>query len=181
MRTVTLTRGRLSAFRTYLWKEEKSKATVEKYLRAVTSFAQYAENRPVSRDMTIAWKQHLEQRGYAARSINSMLVSLNRFLDFMNMPGNKVKTIRIQRQTYTTAKQELSKDEYLRLLEAAQGRCQLRLIIETICATGIRVSELRHFTAEAVRQGEVTIHCKSKIRSILIPGALRKKLLEFGE
>ena len=180
MKTVILTPRRLAAFRAHLWQEEKSRATVEKYLRDMAQFARFSENRPVSRELAIVWKRHLESRGYAVRSINSMLVSLNRLMDFLHLPECKVKTLRIQRQTYRAAEQELSREEYLRLLDAARGRRQLRLIIETICATGIRVSELRHFTAEAARQGEVTIHCKSKVRTILIPGRLRKKLLDFA-
>ncbi|MBE6935618.1 MAG: integrase [Ruminococcaceae bacterium] len=180
MKRVSVTRRHLAAFRAYLWKEEKSRATVEKYLRDMACFAQFAADRPVSREIAIAWKQYLEGRGYAVRTINSMLVSLNRFLEFLGRSDCRVKTIRVQRQTYSAAEQELSREEYLRLLTAAQNRPQLHLVIETICATGIRVSELRHFTAEAVRQSEVTIHCKGKIRTILIPGALRKKLLRFA-
>jgi len=110
----------------------------------------------------------------------SMLTSLNSLFDFLDWTDCKVKTLRRQRQIYCAEEKELSKSEYLRLLKASEKQVQLNLVLQTICATGIRVSELRYFTVEAVKRGEVTVRCKNKTRTILIPGKLKKLLLSFA-
>lgn len=173
-----LSPGHLIPFREYLLREEKSAATVEKYLRDAGAFVTFADNRPITKELTVAFKQSLKERQYAVRSINSMLASLNSLLNFLGWTDCKVKTLRCQRQTYCAADKELSKAEYLRLLEASRKQVQLNLVMQTICGTGIRVSELRYFTVEAVRRGEITVCCKSKTRTILVPGKLKKLLCE---
>lgn len=175
----TITQTHLTAFEDYLLREEKSAATVEKYLRDARAFVLYAEGKTVSKELTVAYKKSLEDTGYKPRSINSMLASLNSFLDYIGAGDCKVKTVRVQKQTYLTEEKELSKDEYKRLLAAAKNKEQLNLVIRTICATGIRVSELKYFTVEAVRSGEVSVKCKSKTRTIIVPGDLRKLLLSY--
>lgn len=170
----------LGQFAQQLRREEKSGATVEKYLRDAGAFLAFAGDGEVTKEAVIAFKGYLTQKGYAVRSVNSMLASLNSFLIFLGLPECRAKSIRQQRQTYCAEDKELSRGEYLRLLEAAKGQPQLRLVMETICATGIRVSELRFFTVEAVRQGEVTVDCKSKTRNIFVPGKLRKLLLKYA-
>jgi integrase len=110
-----------------------------------------------------------------------MLASLNSLLDFLGLSACKVKNIRTQRQTYSTEDKELTKAEYLRLLEASKKNEQLNLVIQTICGTGIRVSELRYFTVEAIRSGEVIVDCKNKTRTILVPGKLKKLLLNYAK
>lgn len=175
-----ITQTHLTAFEEYLLREEKSAATVEKYLRDARAFVLYAEGKTVTKEMTVAYKKSLEETGYKPRSVNSMLAGLNRFLDFMGAADCKVKTVRIQKPTYLTEEKELTKDEYKRLLAAARNKEQLNLVIRTICATGIRVSELKYFTVEAVRNGEVSVKCKSKTRTILVPGDLRKLLLNYA-
>lgn len=176
----TTTQTHLTAFEEYLLREEKSAATVEKYLRDARAFVLYAEGKTITMEMTVAYKKSLEETGYKPRSVNSMLAGLNRFLDFMGAADCKVKTVRIQKPTYLTEEKELTKDEYKRLLAAARNKEQLNLVIRTICATGIRVSELKYFTVEAVRNGEVSVKCKSKTRTILVPGDLRKLLLSYA-
>ena len=109
-----------------------------------------------------------------------MLASVNGFLGFLEWHDCKVKNIRLQHQTYCAEEKELTKAEYLRLLEASKKNEQLNLVLQTICGTGIRVSELRYFTVEAVRRGEITVNCKSKTRTILVPGKLRKLLLSYA-
>ena len=168
-------------FHEYLVLEEKSTATVEKYLRDVRAFHLFAYQQAVTKERMMAYKKFLIEKGYAASSINSMLASLNSLLDFLGWSDCKVKNIKTQRQTYCAEEKELTKSEYLRLLEAAKGRPQLHLILETICGTGIRVSELRFFTAEAVKRGEITVSCKSKTRTILLPGKLKKMLLDHAK
>ena len=171
----------INTFREYLVLEEKSTATVEKYLRDVRAFHLFACQQAVTKERMMAYKKYLIEKGYAASSINSMLASLNSLLDFQGWSDCKVKNIKTQRQTYCAEEKELTKSEYLRLLEAAKDRPQLHLILETICGTGIRVSELRFFTAEAVKRGEITVSCKSKTRTILLPSKLKKMLLDHAK
>lgn len=171
----------LLEFSDHLVREEKSKATQEKYLRDIRGFLAFAGSAPVSKELVVSWKRKLIDRRYAVRSINSMLASVNSFLSFLGLHDCKVKNIRLQRQTYCTEERELTKSEYLRLLEASGKNEQLGLVLQTICGTGIRVSELRYFTVEAVRQGEITVSCKSKTRTILVPGKLRKLLVNYAK
>ena len=171
----------LASFREHLILEEKSAATVEKYVRDANGFLEFAGDREVTKELAVAYKNDRQERCYAVRSINSMLASINSLMDFLNWADCKVKTLRCQRQTYCAAEKELTKAEYLRLLEASQSQEQLNLVIQAICGTGIRVSELRYFTVEAVRDGEITVRCKSKTRTILVPGKLKKRLLNYAK
>jgi len=163
-----------------LLQEEKSTVTIEKYLRDARAFFAFMGGKVVSKEDIIAYKRHLMDRGYATRSINSMLAALNHLLEYMGWPELKVKNMRTQRQTYCEEEKELTKEEYMRLLEAAKDRPQLQLVLQTICGTGIRVSELKYFTREAIRRGNVTVRCKGKSRTILIPDSLKQLLLEHA-
>lgn len=176
-----LTNCQIQNFYDYLVREEKSNATCEKYIRDVRAFWLFTGSHWVTKELVVAWKKKLVEQGYAIRSINSMLASVNSFLGFLGWYDCKVKNIRLQRQTYCAEEKELSKEEYLRLLEASRKNDQLNLVLQTICGTGIRVSELRYFTVEAVRHGEITVNCKSKTRTILVPGKLRKLLLHYAK
>ena len=177
----TFNRKDIEQFHAYLQEEEKSRATMEKYLRDVEAFSAFIDGREVTRELVRAWKESLVEGGYAAASINSMLASVNSLLRFLGWEDCKVKNLKTQRRTYCPEEKELTRAEYLRLLEAAKNQPQLKLIMETLCATGARVSELRHFTVEAVRSGQVEISCKGKIRTILLPGKLKKLLLAFAK
>ena len=170
----------LEQFHAYLQREEKEPATQEKYLRDVRAFCSFAGKREVTKNLVKAWKEALMEGKYAVRSINSMLASLNSLLAFLSWEDCKVKNLKTQHQTYCPEEKELTKAEYLRLLKAAKDQCQLKLVMETICGTGIRVSELRFFTVEAVRSGQIEISCKGKIRTILVPGKLKKLLLVYA-
>ena len=180
MNEKSLTADQIRSFYQHLVREEKSTATLEKYLRDVRAFAVYAGEAPMTKELVLGYKQHLIERHYAVRSINSMLASLNSLLMFLGWPECRVKCLKQQKQIYCPEEKELTKGEYLRLLEAAGEESQLRLVMQTICGTGIRVSELRYFTVEAVRQGEVVVSCKAKTLTILIPGKLRKRLLDYA-
>jgi len=180
MKNRILTKADLKTFHSHLIREEKSLATLQKYLRDARVFLDFAGETEVSKELVMAYKQALVEREYAARSINSMLASLNSLLEFLGWGDCKVKSLKLQQQTYCTEEKELTKAEYLRLLEAAKGMPQLHLVMQTICGTGIRVSELRYFTVEGVRRGEIVVRCKGKTRTILLPGKLKKLLLEYA-
>ena len=175
-----ITEEMLRSYHQYLLREEKSTATVEKYLRDVRAFAFYAGESEITKEVVLEYKRELQKKEYAVRSINSMLASLNSFLIYMGWTDCKVKSFKLQRQVYCAEEKELTKAEYERLLKAAEKNEQLRLVMQTICGTGIRVSELKFFTVEAVSRGEVIVNCKAKTRTILIPGKLRKRLLDYA-
>lgn len=180
MNNQTVTRQALLGFRQALIREERTPATVEKYLRDAAAFLASAGEFPLTKETVLAYKKQLIDRQYAVSSVNSMLAAVNAFLEYLGLRDCRVKSIRTQRQTYCPEDKELSKGEYLRLLEASRSNEQLNLVIQTICATGIRVSELRYFTVESVRQGRVTVSCKNKTRTILVPGKLKGLLLRYS-
>ncbi len=169
------------AFVEYLRENEKSPATVEKYMRDARSFAEFLGNRELSREFVLAYKQYIIEKGYAARSVNSMLASVNAFLEFLGRPDCRVKALKIQRQAFCPEEKELTKAEYLRLVETAKkkGNGRLALLIQTICGTGIRVGELRFITVEAAKRGEAVVRCKGKTRTVFLVKELRKKLLRW--
>jgi len=170
----------LEHFRKHLIQEEKSQATIEKYMRDVGTFFAFLTGKKLEKERTIEYKHDLQERNYSIRSINSMLTALNHFLEFIGRHDCKVKMFRCQRQTYCPEEKELTLEEYQRLLDASKGDQRLKLVIQTICGTGIRVSELKHFTVEAVINREISVSCKGKIRTILIPKKLRKLLLDYA-
>ena len=178
---MVLSTQQLRAFSSYLCRQEKSMATQEKYLRDARAFCDYAEGTSITKDTVMGWKKQPLMDGYAVRSINSMLASVNSLLTFLGWHDCKVKNNRTQRQTYCPEDKELTKGEYLRLLSASKKNEQLNLVLQTICGTGIRVSELQFFTVEAVRCGEITVNCKSKTRTILVPGKLKNILLNYAK
>ena len=180
MNTRILTENHLQSFEQHLYSEEKSAATIGKYLRDVRAFFAYTGTQAITKEIVLAFKNRLVEENYAVGSINTMLASLNSLFNFLGWQDCKVRNIRQQRQTYCAEDKELSKDEYMRLLKAAENQPQLCLIMKTICGTGIRVSELQYFTVEAVRRGEVTIRCKGKTRTVLIPNQLKKMLLQWA-
>lgn len=177
----TITEKNLQEFSIWLAHEEKSPATREKYLRDVRAFAAFAGGQKIVKELVLAWKEVLVAKKYTARSINSMLSGLNSLLCFLGLEDCKVKNLKTQRQIYCPEEKELTKAEYLRLLDAAREQPQLRLVMETICGCGIRVSELQFFTTEAVGNGKIEISNKGKIRTILITGKLKKKLLDWAK
>ncbi len=176
-----LTIQSIREFEEYLRQEEKSQATIEKYLRDVNAFEKYLHKRAVTKERMIEFKNRLIENGYAVSSINSMLASVNSLLCFLGWSDCKTKNLRQQKQIYCAEDKEMTKEDYLRLLKAAEGNQQLSLVMKTICGTGIRVSELKYFTVEAVKCGEVKIYCKNKTRTVLIPGKLGKMLMLYAK
>ena len=180
MTETNITETMIEQYAHKLYEEEKSRATIEKYVRDVSAFSKYAGNQAITKELTIAYKRDLPAKGYAVISANSMLASINSFLTFCGRSDCKVKLYRVQKKPYLSANKELSKAEYQRLLGAASHDKRLWLLLQAICSTGIRVSELRYFTVETVRTGEISIACKSKLRSILIPKGLQRLLLQYA-
>ena len=177
-----ITESIISSFKIYLQNEEKSANTIEKYMRDVKAFAVYANSLDVTKEMVISYKNKLITDNYAVRSINSMIASLNSLFVFVGWNDLKVKSIKLQRQIYCPEEKELTKAEYLRLVNTAKqkGNERLNLLIQTICGTGIRVSELQYITVEAVKCGEAIVSLKGKTRSVFIVRELKKKLLRYA-
>lgn len=179
MKNRILTSEKIKGFKEYLIYEEKSKITVDKYIHDVSAFMEYTNGLEITKNIVLSYKKELVSK-YAVRSVNSKLASVNSFLSFLGWEDCKVKSLKIQREMYSSEEKELTKTEYIRLLNAANNNSRLRLIIETICGTGIRVSELQYFTLEAIKCGTVTVSCKNKTRSIIVPSKLRKLLLSYA-
>lgn len=169
-------------FATFLRQEEKSKNTVEKYLRDVGKFANFANGKPVTKELVLAYKKQLLEDGYAVRSVNSMLAALNCFFSWAGCPDYRVKPLRLQQETYCPEERELTQEEYVRLICAARKKNnpRLALLLQTIAATGIRISELRFVTVEAVQSGKISVFLKGKHRMVLLVPKLQKILLRYA-
>ncbi len=173
----------IQAYADHLRLEEKSAATVEKYLRDVRAFARWLEGREITKERTAAWKTHLVERGYAPASVNAMLSALNGLLDFLELGTCRVKFLKLQRRMFRDDSRDLTRSDYNALTAAAkaQNKTRLALLMEAICATGIRVSEVQYITVEAARAGRAEVALKGKIRTILIPSKLCRKLLKYAK
>lgn len=180
--TNVITPGSLNGFRDYLTGLERSGGTVESYLRGVRAFAAWLDGAPVEASSAGEWKRQLVRQGYEPRTVNAMLAAVHSFFRFMGWQGLETRALKIQRRMFREDSRELTKEEYQRLLAAAQSRGEerLALVMEAICSTGIRVSEVRYLTVEAARRGRADVALKGKIRTILIPNKLCRKLLKYA-
>ena len=171
----------IAEFEEHLILEERSVATIQKYIRDVNAFMAYAQNSAITKETVIAYKKYL-QENYAVRSVNSMLASINSFFSLFGWNDLKVKSLKLQQQVFCPEEKELTKEEYTRLCRTAERRHneRLNLILQTICGTGIRVSELQYITVEAVKHGEAVVCCKAKTRTVFLVKALRQKLLHYA-
>lgn len=178
-----ITAAHCAEFVYHLQAEERGRGTIDKYLRDVRGFIAWLQSAPVTKAKTAQWKQQLQSSGYKPATVNSKLAALNAFFRFMGWEECRVKALRLQRQIFRDSARELTRAEYARLLQSAakQGQERLALLLETICATGIRVSEVRSITVEAARAGRAEIALKGKIRTILLPAKLRRKLLQYAK
>lgn len=178
-----LTEQQIKEYGLYLSAQERCRGTIEKYLRDTKAFALWAGSREVSKELSGEWKKHLLETGYAPVTVNAMLSSVNGLFGFLGWRDCRVKFLRVQRKLFRDSKRELSQPEYYRLLSCARekGKGRLALMMETICATGIRVSEVKYITVEAAKQGKAEISLKGKIRVILLPSKLCRKLLKYAQ
>ena len=178
----TSTVEQIREFSRYLREEERETATIDKYSRDVKDFFIWLKDREISRERMGEWRGYLLQAGRKPVTINGKLSALNKFLSFLGRNDCRIKYLKIQRRLFRSTEKQLSKQEYIRLLETAHslGRERLALLMETICATGIRVSEVKYITAEAIRAGRTEIALKGKIRTILLPGKLCRKLKKYA-
>ena len=183
MQNHILTDRQIVSFQQHLKSEDREQSTIEKYLRDLRHFMIWLAGREVTVEITVEWKYHLRTEGYKPETINSKLSALNKFFTFMQWPECRVRYLKIQRKLFRGREKELTKEEYLRLLETANilGKTRLALLIETICATGIRVSEVRYITIKAIQSGYVDVSLKGKIRTILLPGKLCRKLQKYAK
>ena len=174
--------GHFPAFRQWLMEDEREPSTIQKYLREVEAFAEWTEDRPVTKELVSRWKEYLQKSGHQPVTVNGKLSAVNKLFAFLGWSDCRVKYLKIQRRMFRSAEKELTRDDYTRLVETAGrlGRERLALLIETICATGIRVSEVKYITLEAVQAGRAEIALKGKIRTILLPGKLCRKLLKYA-
>ena len=180
MRTVT--NKLVEKFREYLYEEEKSNATVSKYICDIKKLKEYANGHELDKKLIVSYKEYLQNKGcYKSGSINSVLVAANCFFQFMGWNDLKIKTIKVQKKAFMPNNMDLSKAEYKKLVAAAEksGKIQLAMLIQTLCAIGLRVSELAFITVKSVNEGTVNVYCKGKERQILIPKALQIKLLYY--
>ena len=172
----------LDRFCQHLRGEERSAATIEKYRRDVAQFAAWLGENQLEKEAGVRWKAHLLAQGREPSTVNGKLTALDRFLHFLGQADCKVKHLKIQRRLFREDGRELNRREYDQLLAAARsaGRERLALLMESICGTGIRVSEVKYLTVEAARRGKVEVALKGKIRAILLPGKLCRKLLKYA-
>lgn len=179
---LTLDRSMIGRFEAFLKADEKSRATVEKYVRDAGRFINYVgEEKPLTKETVISYKQHLAEH-YKISSANSMLAAVNSFLRFLDCGSCVVKSFKVQKEVFRSRERELTKEEYIRLLEAAErkGSRRLELIMQTLCATGIRISELPFITVEALHTRRAAVSLKGKTRTVILPRELCAELKRYA-
>ncbi len=169
-------------FKDYLVNEEKAPLTIEKYIRDVATFFNWVSGRDIDKQLVLKYKEYLSDN-FAPASVNSVLSSLNSFFDYHHLYELKVKMLKIQKQIFSKNEKELTKAEYGRLLDAAKEKKNKRLylLMQTICSSGIRVSELPYITVDAVKKRKATISLKGKMRIVILPKALCKILIDYAQ
>lgn len=183
MKERILSACRIAAYGRRLCAEERSAGTVKKYLREIHTFAAWLNGRPVTRESVAEWKKHLLDTGRAPSTVNGALAALNGLFRFLGWEECRAKFLKIQRRLFREPGRDLTRCDYRQLIATAQemGKSRLSLLMETICATGVRVSEVQYITVEAARQGRAEISLKRKIRTIILPAKLCRKLLKYAK
>ncbi|MBR3994614.1 MAG: tyrosine-type recombinase/integrase [Clostridia bacterium] len=177
-----ITQNMVVNFKNFLIEEEKSHATLEKYIRDIYAFREWLGTKLIEKVTVLEYKAYLIEN-YAPASANSMLSSINSFFEFNEWHDLKVKMLKIQKRIFADKNKELTKAEYERLLDAAKSKKNERLyyLMQTICSSGIRVSELKSITIEAIKARKATIKCKGKMRVVILPKELCKLLAEYAK
>lgn len=172
--------GLVEKFKQHLQNEERAFATIEKYCRDISAFMMWCREKEITKAVTLSYKAFISDK-FAPSSVNSIISSLNSFFDFMGWLDVKLKSLKIQRQMFANKEKELSKNEYERLLHAAKLKQneKLFLLMQTICSSGIRVSELKFITTDAIKDRKAIIKCKGKTRIVFLPKDLCKLLLLY--
>ena len=178
---MSITENNLARFTARLRAEERSPATIEKYRREAARFAAWLGGREIDRELALAYKAELSGSRTPA-GVNGAIAALNRLFDVLGLTACRLKAVKVQRRIFRDEEKELTEKEYRRLLAAARARKneRLLLVMESICATGIRVSELRFFTVEAARLGRAEVTNKGKTRTVFLPGRLQRELLKYA-
>lgn len=181
MKELVVTKAAVTTYLQFLKIQEKSKGTLEKYQRELLDLAKYLAGKKVTREDLVVWKEELEKR-YSPAGVNGRLVAANGFFSFFGRYDLRLKLLKIQKEIFMREEKELTRAEYGRLVRTAErkGKERLSLLIQTICATGIRVSELEFITVEAVKRGRAEVNCKGKRRVIFLPARLQKKLKVYA-
>ena len=183
MEDCKLTPERIAAYGRHLKQEERAPATMEKYLRDVRAFVRWLDGEAVTKDAVTGWKEWLLAEHRAPSTVNTALSALNGLFRFLGWEGCRARFVKVQRRLFCDPARELTRPDYERLIATARelGKERLALVMETICATGVRVSEVRYLTVEAVQRGRAEISLKGKVRVILIPTKLARKLLKYAK
>lgn len=178
----TISPALIKEFENYLIEEEKANATLEKYMRDIRAFSEWIKGEEVDKRKVLCYKEYLKSK-FAPASVNSVLSSLNSFFEFNRWYDFKVKTLKIQKQIFAQKEKELTRTEYERLLDAARKKSneRLYLLMQTICSSGIRVSELQYITVQAVNEKRANINLKGKVRIVILPKKLCKTLLQYAK
>lgn len=181
MKELVVTKAAVTTYLQFLKIQEKSKGTLEKYQRELLDLAKYLAGKKVTREDLVVWKEELEKR-YSPAGVNGRLVAANGFFSFYGRYDLRLKLLKIQKEIFMKEEKELTRAEYGRLVRTVErkGKERLSLLIQTICATGIRVSELEFITVEAVKRGRAEVNCKGKRRVIFLPARLQKKLKAYA-
>ena len=179
----TIGQETLRLFRERLAREEKSRGTIEKYVREAGEFAAWLGERELTREAVASWRDALAASGLGAGTVNGKIASVAALLRHMGREDCRAKTLKLQRRAFRDPKRELTRQEYARLVAAAEklGRTRAALLLEAIGSTGVRVSEVKFLTVEAAERGEATVKNKGKTRVVLLPGKLRRKLLAYAK
>ena len=183
MKEKFLTVEHLAAYSRHLHGEERAASTIEKYQRDAGSFVFWLDGRSVTKEAVMQWKEFLLAQGLNPVTVNAKLSAVNGLLHFLGWDEYRIKFLKIQRRVFREQHRELTKNEYIRLLDTARqlGRVRLELMMETICSTGIRVSEVQYITVESVQKRRAEVRLKGKIRTILLPGKLCRKLEKYAK
>lgn len=182
MKKHTLTQKNITAYHHHLRAEERAAATIEKYTRDIRAFAAWLDGSAVTKALSSGWKEHLLAQGLSPATVNAKLSAINGLFRFLGLEDCRVKFLKVQRQTFRDTAKELTRREYNRLIEAAQasGKAWLALAMQTMGAAGIRVSELGCVTVEAARRGQMHVALKGKVRTVMLPDKLCRKLLKYA-